>query len=156
MERTHRYQSQVTWTGNRGSGTLDYRAYSRDHRIEVDGKNHPIEASSDPLFRGDREKYNPEELFLSSLSSCHMLWYLHLAAVNGIVVLDYQDRAEGTMHEADDGSGKFTGVALHPTVKIADPEKIGTANALHREAGEKCFLASSVNFRIMYYPTTSV
>ncbi|WP_116107703.1 OsmC family protein [Lewinella sp. IMCC34191] len=154
MERTHHYATTVTWTGNRGSGTLDYRAYTRDHRIEVPEKQHPIQASSDPQFRGDRQKYNPEELFVSSLSSCHMLWYLHLAAVNDIVVLDYTDRAEGTMVELKEGSGRFTGITLCPQVKISDPAQIDQANALHQAAGKKCFLAASVNFPIQYKPNT--
>ncbi|MGB3802244.1 MAG: OsmC family protein [Lewinella sp.] len=155
MERTHHYATTVTWTGNRGSGTLDYRAYSRDHRIEVPGKEHAVQASSDPQFRGDRQKYNPEELFVSSLSSCHMLWYLHLAAVNDIVVLEYSDKAEGTMEESGDGSGKFTGVTLRPRVKISHASQVEKANALHQEAGKKCFLANSVNFGIRYEPNTS-
>ena len=153
MERSHHYTAEVTWTGNRGSGTLDYRAYSRDHTIAATGKEQTISASSDPLFRGDAAKFNPEELFLSSLSSCHMLWYLHLAAVNGVVVLEYEDRPQGTMEEAEDGSGRFTSVILHPCVRIADGGKRDIAARLHAEAGKKCFLAGSVNFPVSYEPT---
>lgn len=152
MERKHHYRTTVTWTGNRGSGTLDYRAYSRDHRIAVDGKTAPIEASSDPLFRGDAARYNPEELFVASLASCHMLWYLHLASVNDVVVLNYEDRASGTMAEAADGSGRFVGVRLHPRVTIADPGKRRLAEELHAQAGKKCFIANSVNFPVEYAP----
>ncbi len=154
MERTHQYHTTITWTGNRGSGTLDYRAYSRDHHISVKDKAQPIQASSDPQFRGDANKYNPEELFVSSLSSCHMLWYLHLAAVNGVVVLEYEDNAEGTMEESENGGGRFTQVTLHPKVKIADGSNLDLANRLHEAAGEKCYLASSVNFPLSYHPST--
>ena len=156
MEKSHHYRSTVVWTGNRGSGTLDYRAYSRDHDIRVGSKDPIIPASSDPAFRGDPARYNPEELFLASLSSCHMLWYLHLAAVSGVVVLEYTDRAEGTMEEGDDGGGRFTTVTLRPEVRVADESQIALAEELHGRAGEKCFLAASVNFPVRYRPVTSI
>ena len=155
MEKSHHYRSTVTWTGNRGSGTLDYRAYSRDHQIRVGDKEPTIPGSSDPAFRGDAARYNPEELFLASLSSCHMLWYLHLAAVSGVVVLEYTDRAEGTMEEGEDGSGRFTSVTLRPEVRVAEESQLSVAEALHERAGEKCFLAASVNFPVRYRPLTS-
>ena len=150
MERTHDYVTQLEWTGNRGSGTLDYRAYGRDHCISVAGKRHEIEGSSDPLFRGDAARYNPEELFLSSLSACHMLWYLHLASVNGITVLEYVDAAEGTMAEDKDGAGRFTSVTLRPRIVIAQADKVERAKELHHEAGQKCFIANSVKVEIGY------
>ena len=93
MERTHRYAATIEWTGNQGTGTLDYRAYSRNHNISVDGKP-IIKASSDSAFRGDPSRHTPEDLLVSSLAGCHMLWYLHLCAVNEVVVLRYRDEAE--------------------------------------------------------------
>jgi hypothetical protein len=78
-EKIHRYRTQVVWTGNLGQGTASYRAYERSHEIVVEEKP-LIAGSSDPAFRGDKTKYNPEELFVASLSICHMLWYLHLCA----------------------------------------------------------------------------
>ncbi len=101
---THSYRAHVVWTGNRGSGTSTYRGYDRAHEIRSPGKP-TLMCSSDPTFLGDRERYNPEELLVASLSSCHMLWYLHLAADNGIVVVDYRDDATGTMVETADGGG---------------------------------------------------
>ena len=103
----------MSWTGNRGQGTAGYTAYSRDHLIRVAGKP-DIAATSDTAFRGSPGRYNPEELFVAALSSCHMLWYLHLCAVNDIVVTDYQDEALGTMVETDDGGGYFKEVTLLP------------------------------------------
>lgn len=153
MKRTHRYQPLIRWTGNLGSGTLDYRAYSRDHEISLDGKLHTIQGSSDPLFRGDLARYNPEELFVSSLACCHMLWYLHLAAVNGIVVLAYSDRPEGVMEEDEDGAGRFTIVQLNPEVTIASGGNRELAESLHAEAGKKCFLANSVAFPVVHRPS---
>ncbi|NJB84578.1 organic hydroperoxide reductase OsmC/OhrA [Lewinella marina] len=155
MSKLHRYSINTRWTGNRGSGTLDYRAYSRDHVIQAPEKSAEIEASSDPDFRGDKRRYNPEELFVSSLSSCHMLWYLHLASVNGVVVLDYEDRAEGTMLETDGGAGRFTQVTLRPRVRIADPAKVDLANRLHEEVGQKCYIANSVKVPLAYEPETT-
>jgi len=148
--KKHNYAVRVDWTGNQGSGTLDYRSYNRDHRISVAGKYDGIDGSSDASFRGDGSKYNPEELFISSLSACHMLWYLHLCAVNKIVVLEYRDDATGVMEEVADGSGRFVEVTLHPIVKITDKALVAKAEALHKEAGKMCFIANSINFKIKY------
>src|SRR5579875_938030 len=96
--KTHRYETRVSWTGNSGSGTSNYRAYSRNHEISV--ANKPVLAgSSDPAFRGDPSRYNPEELLVASASACHMLWYLHLCAINDVNVISYTDAAEGVMQE---------------------------------------------------------
>ncbi|MEM9529253.1 MAG: OsmC family protein [Bacteroidota bacterium] len=156
MATDHHFTIKTEWTGNRGSGTLDYRAYSRSHSISAVGKSAPIEGSSDPKFRGDPTRYNPEELFISSLSACHMLWYLHLAAVNGITVLEYVDHAEGIMQEASDGVGRFTEVTLKPKITIAQEDKLTTAHELHHEAGKKCFIANSVNCQMAYVPEITI
>ena len=98
------------------------------------------------MFRGDGSRYNPEELLVAALSSCHMLWYLHLAAEAGIVVVDYQDAAEGVMRENPTGRVEFVEVVLHPTVTITDEKRATAANALHERAHSLCFVASSVQF----------
>jgi organic hydroperoxide reductase OsmC/OhrA len=155
MPREHRYAIEVEWTGNRGTGTSDYRAYDRDHVVAAPGKP-SIPGSSDPSFRGDRTRWNPEELLVVSLSQCHMLWYLHLVAEAGVVVLDYRDRAEGVMTESADGSGRFATIVLKPRITIAagaDPER---ALALHHVAHEKCFIANSVNFPVLCEPICTV
>lgn len=148
--KEHKYHVSITWTGNNGEGTQKYSAYRRDHVMESVGKP-PIFGSSDPHFRGDATRYNPEELLVASLSSCHMLWYLHLCAVNGIVVVEYTDSACGVMEEAADGSGKFVRVVLKPVVKISSSDHC-KAVALHHEAHSKCFIASSVNFPVECEP----
>lgn len=145
--KEHRYEVQVDWTGNDGEGTKTYRGYRRDHTIHGAGKPE-IPGSSDPSFRGDASHYNPEELLVASLSSCHMLWYLHLCAVNQVTVLDYRDAAFGTMVEREDGSGEFTKVVLHPCVTIAAGCDRTKALALHHEAHRFCFIANSVKFPI--------
>ncbi len=145
-EQEHRYTVQVKWTGNRSTGTSGYRDYDRDHVISAAGKA-DIAGSSDPAFRGDASRWNPEELLLASVSACHKLWYLHFCAVSGVVVTDYVDEPEGTMAISVDGGGQFTEVVLKPVITISkgNPE---TAQKLHRDAHEKCFIANSVNFPI--------
>ncbi|RYY29854.1 MAG: OsmC family peroxiredoxin [Chitinophagaceae bacterium] len=152
MKGEHKYSLQLTWTGNRGSGTSGYRDYDRAHSIIINGKPQ-LEGSSDPSFRGDATKYNPEELLVASVSSCHMLWYLHLCAEAGVVVTDYRDNASGTMQETADGGGKFTGITLFPEVTIKDAQQQELANELHHRANKLCFIANSVNFPVMHQPS---
>lgn len=140
----------VRWTGNQGSGTSAYRAYSRNHEISAAGKP-VVPASSDPAFNGDPGRYNPEDLLVASLSGCHMLWYLHLCAVNKVVVLEYQDNASGTMEETA-GGGHFVEVTLHPTITVTAQSDLDTARRLHHDAHEKCFIAGSVNFPVRVQP----
>lgn len=154
--KKHHYNIQVEWTGNEGDGTLTYKSYNRNHKISAEGKSVDIQGSSDPSFLGDTTRYNPEDLFLSSLSACHMLWYLHMCSVHKIVVTEYADIATGTMEETENGSGKFTEVTLHPTVKISDASRISEAIQLHAEANKMCFIANSCNFKIGHKPTTEV
>lgn len=152
MEKQHCYAIFLTWTGNKGEGTSSYKAYDRDHLIQVKGKP-DIQGSSDPSFRGSPHRYNPEELLLSSLSSCHMLWYLHLCSVNHIVVVDYRDEAKGIMIERPDGSGYFKEVTLYPKVTLTDSAMTGKATELHHEANKMCFIANSCNFPIRHEPS---
>ena len=151
--RRHSYHVRTTWTGNTGLGTADYRAFKRDHEISAQGKLTAIPGSSDASFRGDASRYNPEELLVSALSTCHMLWILHLCADAGIVVTAYHDEAYGVMAEEADGSGCFTEVTLHPVMTIADAAKIAEAEALHDRAHELCFIANSVNFPVRCSPS---
>lgn len=151
----HNYTVSVTWTGNLGTGTSGYRAYSRDHEVNCDGP-HTIAASSDPAFRGDRTRWNPELELTAALSQCHMLWYLHLCAEAGVVVLSYSDDAVGTMEETADGGGRFTEVVLRPQVKVASASMLEAAHGLHAQAHKKCFIANSVNFPVRHEPGIEV
>src|SRR5207249_10013248 len=119
----------------------------------VSGKS-PIYGSSDPKFRGDPLPYNPEELLISALSTCHMLWYLHLCADAGIVVLSYEDRAEGVLQESSESGGRFSRVTLHPHVRVTG--SVTRAEALHKRAHELCFIANSVNFPVNHEPVTEI
>ncbi len=116
----HRYEVNVRWTGNAGEGTSSYRSYSRDHDVSVAGKA-TLAGSSDPAFRGDSERWNPEELLVAALSQCHMLAYLHACAVNAVVVTAYEDQAEGSM-KMSGNSGAFSEVTLHPRVTVEKPD----------------------------------
>lgn len=152
MEKKHSYQTRLKWTGNRGRGTLDYRAYDRDYVISSPNKPE-ILGSSDFSFFGDKRKYNPEDMLVASLSACHMLCYLHVCAVAGVVITDYVDNATGTMTEAENGGGKFRSVTLYPTVTVLDDSMVNTAAKLHHEAHKLCFIASSVNFPVTHQAT---
>ena len=147
----HGYALTVTWTGNTGEGTASYKAYSRDHIISGAGKA-DLAASSDPAFRGDKSRYNPEELLVAALSSCHMLWYLHLCAEAGVVVEAYRDEPTGSLVEDSERGGYFTKVTLHPKVTIARSSDPGKARELHGPAHAKCYIANSVNFPVACEP----
>lgn len=158
----HTYILRLSWTGNLGEGTSTYRSYSRGHTIEIPGKPLLL-GSADPAFRGDPTCYNPEELFVSSLAACHMLWYLHLCAEAGVVVVRYDDAPVGIMQETATG-GHFTQVTLKPTVAIAAGQSetiaidsdLKKAYVLHTDAHAACFIANSVNFPVLCEPSIVV
>lgn len=155
MGKQHQYTLTTRWEGNTGQGTRSYRSFERSHVIGAKGKP-SILASSDPAFRGDPTRYNPEELLVASLSGCHMLWYLHLCAEAGVVVVDYTDEATGTMIETAYGGGYFSEVTLHPVVVVAESSMVDKANALHEQANRMCFIANSCNFPVHHQPTCRV
>lgn len=153
--KKHEYQTNLTWTGNQGEGTKKYNSYTRDYTIEILNKT-IILGSSDPAFLGDANKHNPEDLLVSSISSCHMLWFLHLASTKGIVVVDYSDKATGVMIEQEDGSGYFESVTLNPIVTITDATRFEETNELHQLANKYCFISNSLNFKVKHHPICQV
>jgi organic hydroperoxide reductase OsmC/OhrA len=155
MSKEHLYPLKITWTGNSGVGTVKYDAYTRNFTIENE-KKEILHCSADAPFLGDNTKYNPEDMMVASISSCHMLWYLHLCADAGIIVTSYTDDAVGVLHLPDSGSGYITEVTLHPIVIITDETKIEQAIALHHKANEKCFIANSVKFPVYHKVTCSI
>ncbi|GGP06257.1 peroxiredoxin [Nonomuraea glycinis] len=150
MSRMHTYATTTTWTGNQGTGTSGYRAYTRDHTLAADGRE-VIVASSDPAFRGDAARWNPELLLVGALSECHMLAYLRLCADAGIVVTAYVDHAGGTMAETA-GGGHFTEAVLRPQVTVESPDMVEAAIRLHADAHKSCFIAASVKFPVRHEP----
>ena len=148
---THDYTSHIVWTGNRGAGTASYRGYDRTWDIAVPGKP-VVHCSNDPLLGGDRGKMNPEDLLLSALSACHMLWYLHYAAEAGVVVTGYEDSPVGQGEVGAGGAGRFIAATLRPRIHVAAGTDLARAEALHHRIPEVCFIARSVNFPVHHAP----
>lgn len=151
MSKQHRYGVDVKWTGNLGSGTSSYQSYSRDHEFRA-GQKPAIPGSADAAFRGDAKRWNPEDLLVASISTCHQLWYLHLCAVAGVVVSAYEDHAVGIMTEDATGAGQFVSVVLRPRVTVTAQSDANKAIELHHAAAKMCFIARSVNFPVTHEP----
>lgn len=152
MARLHDFVSRVVWTGNRGDGTRAYRGYDRTWDIALPGKE-IIHCSNDPLLGGDATRMNPEDLLVSALSACHMLWYLHLASNAGIVVTAYEDDPVGHGETLPDGAGRFVSAVLRPRIAVQEGADLQLAAALHDRVHAFCFIARSVNFPVRYEPT---
>ena len=163
MPQLHTYTVDLAWTGARGHGTTSYTAYGRDHEVRA-GDRPVLLGTSDPHFRGSPDRWSPEDLLVTSLSQCQMMWLLHLAARDGVAVLGYSDRATGTMRISGAGQGQFQEVVLHPRVVVAPdaalpdgtPVDDDVLARLHREAAEHCFIMRSVNFAVRVQPTPLV
>ncbi|MBV6432192.1 MAG: hypothetical protein IANPNBLG_02328 [Bryobacteraceae bacterium] len=156
MPHQHNYRVDIKWTGNLGSGTSGYRDYSRNHEITGAGKSAPISGSSEPAFRGEASRYNPEEMLLSALSTCHMLWMLHLCADAGITVVEYSDVAEGSMMTHADGAGEFIEASLNPRMVITREERLLDAMLLHEKAHQMCPIAGGVKFPVRHKPVVEI
>ena len=148
----HKYKTTLHWSAEGGEGTKTYKSFSRTHRITAktkQGDDKPAIVATSAFHSLDH--YNPDEMLLASLSSCHMLWYLHLCAEAGVVAVDYRDQAEIVLKLDAKGEGKVGSAVLRPRVTIAegDPE---VARALHKDAHAKCFVANSVNFPVECEP----
>ncbi|PCI61760.1 MAG: peroxiredoxin [Kordiimonadales bacterium] len=154
MAKTHTYTAQINWTGAGEHGTKTYKSFERSYNVSIAGKP-TIAGSSDPTFLGDPACHNPEDMFVASVSSCHMLWYLHLCAVSGVTVTGYKDNAQGQLEETSDGSGRFTAITLYPEVVIAAGSCTKKAMAAHQKANKMCFIANSLNFPVGHKATIS-
>ncbi len=151
----NKYTARLIWDGNLGEGTASYTSYGRQYRVLVAGKP-DLMGTADPAFRGEADKHNPEDLFLTAIASCHMLFYLSLCARKGIRVLTYEDDVSGTMTVDARGGGRFEEITLHPRVTIADAEGFEGAVQLHDTAHELCFIANSCSVPIRHEPTVQV
>lgn len=150
----HRYSVDVRWTGNLGDGTASYRGYRRSHELSAPGKA-PIAGSSDPAFRGEADRYNPEELLVGALSACHMLWFLHQCADAGVVLETYEDSPEGVLEEAADGGGRFVEVVLRPRTTVRGDVAPALLRQLHERSHALCYVANSMNFPVRVEPAGS-
>jgi len=151
-QKTHHYNAQIAWTGAGENGTKTYKSYERHYNINMDGKP-TIAGSADPAFRGDPTCHNPEDMLVASVSSCHMLWYLHICSVSGVTVTSYIDDAVGEMAETADGSGHFTKITLRPRIKITATSDITKAEEAHSKANKMCFIANSLNCPVSHEAT---
>src|SRR3954466_2875608 len=154
-KKTHDYKAKLLWEGNLGDGTTSYMGYGRRYRLKIDGKP-DIVGSADPMFRGDANAYNPEDLFIAALSSCHLLSYLALCARSKINVVAYEDNAIGTLLLTPNGGGIFESVTLRPVVTLAEGSDVNRALELHEQAHDLCFIAASVKIPLLHEPQIKV
>lgn len=155
MAHEHNYKLTAEWTGNKGDGTKNVRTYDRSHTISIPGKPN-LFLTTDNTAVGDKSKLNPEDLLVSALSSCHMLSYLYLCSLEGVVITSYLDNATGIMIENESGGGKFKEVTLNPIVSVTEESMVEKAIALHHKAHEICYIANSVNFEVKCNPTCTI
>jgi len=150
----HLFKAALNWTSNKNQQEQVLRS-TKNHQIKIEGK--PIlNVSAAKAFKGDPELYNPEDLLLSSLVSCHMMSYLYVCSQNGIEVLEYSDNAEAALEVNPDGSGCFVEVKLKPKIIIANSDKIELALELHKKANQLCFIANSCNFPVLHEASCEV
>ena len=155
MAQEHNYNLTALWTGNTGNGTKNVRAYDRSHTVSIQGKPELFLTTDNPAV-GDKSKWNPEDLLVSSISSCHMLSYLYVCALEGIVITSYTDNATGIMIEKESGGGNFKEVSLNPIIYVAEESMIEKAIELHHKAHDICYIANSVNFEVKCNPICKV
>ena len=148
----HGFTARLVWEGNTGQGTADYAGYGRGFRIEVAGKPE-FGGSAAPMFRGEADRHNPEDLFLASLAACHMLFYLALCARHGLRVLAYQDDVRGLLRLRPEGGGRFETIDLCPCVELAPGGDEALALQLHEVAHEQCFIANSCSVAVRHTAT---
>ena len=139
------------WSSINKEDSLNTFSNLKTHRTYIENKE-PLIISADKSFKGDKTKHNPEDLFLSALSSCHMMSYMYLCDKNNISLLNYTDEALGTLLVNEDGSGSFNSIVLYPIVTILDKNKIDLALSLHKEANRLCFIANSCKVPIVHKP----
>lgn len=151
------YTAKLLWQRHPLEAFNDNR-YSRGHTITFDGGAELAASSSPsvvPLPLSDASAVDPEEMFVASLSSCHMLWFLSLAAAAGHRVERYEDEAVGTMARNSEGHVAMTRVVLRPRVIFVSGTAVPDAQslqALHHEAHEKCYIANSVKTEVLCEP----
>ncbi|MEM7069774.1 MAG: OsmC family protein [Pseudomonadota bacterium] len=151
MAKQHDFPSRIIWTGNRGTGTSAYKAYDRTWDLALDDKV-VVQCSNDPLLGGDPSKYNPEDLLITALASCHMLWYLHLCSDAGVTVVSYEDNPIGVGESEPSGKGRFIEAVLKPKITITGDSDREKAVSIHDEIHQYCFIARSVNFPVRFEP----
>ena len=151
----HLFKAKLNWNSISKEVFTTSKKYTKTHQIAIDGKE-ILNVSAAKAFKGDPGLYNPGDLLLSSVVSCHMMSYLYVCLQNDITVVSYQDDAEGTLEVLENGSGRFVEIRLNPNVIIKEKEKIAQAISLHTKANELCFIANSCNFPILHFASCEV
>lgn len=147
----HLFKVALNWMKKDNISSSLSRIYTKSHHISIEGKP-DLEVSAAKAFKGDPNLYNPEDLLLSSLTSCHMMSYLYCCMQYKIEVISYQDHSEATLQVNPDGSGKIVKVDLFPEIIISNSSQIELALSLHKKANELCFIANSCNFPVYHHP----
>lgn len=151
MNKTHYYQANLSWEGEGAEGNKNVKSYSRTHTAVLEGKPHLL-LTTDNKHVGRPDLLNPEDLLLTAASSCHLLSYLYVCSMAGVVVTRYTDEAEGFMTEKAEGGGSFDKIILRPRVWVAHPDMAEKAKVLHEEAHHVCYIANSLNFEVLCEP----
>lgn len=151
----HIFKAKLDWIFSTKEEETIIKTYSKSHTIVIDNKA-VLNVSAAKAFKGDPTLYNPEDLLLSSVVSCHMMSYLYVCEQNEIEIVSYSDQAEATLEVLADGSGRFVGIKLNPKVIIRDKDKIVEALNLHNKANQLCFIANSCNFPIEHFPICEI
>lgn len=151
----HDYRAEIQW--DRGEQDFCAGRYSRAHRWRFDGGLDIAGSSSPhvvPLPWSDPHAVDPEEAFVASIASCHMLWFLSIAAQQSLCVDRYQDHAEGVMTRNGSGRLHISRVTLRPQVRFSGTQRpnADTIRALHHQAHEACFIANSVRSEVVCEP----
>lgn len=142
-----KHRATVSWSNT--SNTLDYSSFSRDHVWQFEG-GAEIQVSSAPEYGGNPSCMDPERGLIASLSSCHMLTFLALCALKGVVVKRYLDKAIGYLGKNEAGATAITKIVLQPKVVFAEGSSMSAADVrqLHQQAHEKCFIANSLRTEV--------
>ena len=149
---THHFKANLKWELKNKPENSTQRFYAKGHEISFEGKE-LLKVSAAKAFKGDPALLNPEDLLLSSVTSCHMMSYLFVCSQNNIEVLSYEDYSEAILEVNANGSGKITQIILKPIIKIKDSSQSELALSLHHKANELCFIANSCNFPIEHHAT---
>ena len=147
----HKFIAHLDWKKKTENELKNNRKSVKNHQVTVKDKQ-PLLLSAAKSFKGDDQLYNPEDLLLSSLASCHMMSYLYCCSKYQIDVINYTDNAEAVLEVNPDGSGKIIQAILNPIVTIRDEKHLKQAINLHQEARQLCFIANSCNFEILHFP----
>jgi organic hydroperoxide reductase OsmC/OhrA len=145
----HRYTARCSWSGSTGVG---YDSYDRSHQAAAPPASVALDLSSDPAFRGDPERLNPEQLLVLAAASCQLLSFLAVASRARLDVIGYEDEAEGVMPE-DERPVRITTITLHPRITMRAGPTEDRVRHLVEVAHRECYIANSLRTEVRVEPT---